>query len=114
MGLEQPDRSNRNNSLGRELLRQLQTCLLPAVAARMLAFTVTMVTRPLVFKARGEGERAIYNATKLAEFPRCSVFSRIEVPWIAVNFWLLSRVLKKFIFDNFCQYSDCFYGGVVF
>ena len=32
---------------------------------------------------------------------RFSCFSQFDVPWIVVNFWLFSRVLKKFIFDYF-------------
>ena len=47
--------------------------------------------------------------------PRVSCFSQPDVPWIVVNFWLFSRVLKKFIFyDIFGQYSNCLYEGVVF
>lgn len=53
-----------------------------------------------------EGERASYSASAV-------FLAYLDVPWIVVNIWLLSRKFwKNFIFDHFC--SDCFYGRVVF
>ena len=73
---------------------------LPAVAARLLVF---FYSDELLFKATVELRRGEWVCGKLKSLLLLlsfCCFSRINTQ-IVTSFWLISRVLKKLIFDHF-------------
>ena len=86
----------------------------PLVAATLLAFTFTVALRPPQSSGEGVEIGPVKRSSCLSFLPRPSCFSWIDATQIFGSLWLISRVLKKMDFDNFCQCSHCPYGRAAF
>lgn len=70
--------------------------------SKLLAFTATVVRKPLVFKAtadvgRGRWKQTSHNTTELSLLTELLTFVCVNSPWTVVRVWLISRVLKRLI-----------------